>query len=168
MTLRLNRRSSSSNPTAPLAQSDVFFSTFLLRTIKCYLIYTSLPDNELLKPGTVRGLIHISLQPGTRVEAHNWLFESSHSPMPPSTLTENARHLRMKYKHIEKWKLTVLCTHIQLRSRPLVIWLNIQKSWRGADHKQTISIQHSKCEVGQPRLGLIFSCFSTVNPSKVC
>lgn len=60
MTLRLNRRSSSSNPTAPLAQSDVFFSTFLLRTIECYLIYTSLLENELLKPGTIRGLIHIS------------------------------------------------------------------------------------------------------------
>lgn len=148
MTLCLNRKSSSPDPTAPLVQSDVFFSTFLLRTIKCYLIYTSQLDNELLKPGTIRGLIHISLQTGTRVEAHTWLFESSHSPMHPPTLRENARRLRIKYKHTKKWKLMVIYTHIQLGIRPLLIWLNIQKSWRRTDHKQMTSIQHSKCEVG--------------------
>jgi len=68
--------------------------------------------------------------------------------MHPSTLRENTRHLRLIYKHTEKWKFMVICIHIQLGIRPLLIWLNIQKSWRGADHKQMISIQHSKCEVG--------------------
>lgn len=51
------------------------------------------------------GLIQVSLQPGARVKAQNMLFEFSHPPMRASTLRENLRQLRIKEKHMKKWKI---------------------------------------------------------------